>query len=214
MLQINIGEYEDPEVEAAFRVLVEISVLLSSFGERIMLVGGWIPELFHPQEGHIGSLDADFLIDHKRLQEAEYTTIERLLVGKGYQRHPDPQKYFTYIKTVDISGQSITVDVDFLAGKYWGTGTNRHSQHVQGIKALKASGGDFAMSAGCNSIKVINGRRTDGALVNTEIHIVSLPGFLVMKAYAMKGRAKNKDAFEQVQAFLKEMRKLAQMLAE
>ena len=33
-------------------------------------------------------------------------------------------------------------DVDILAGMYGGTQSKRRSQHVQGIKALKATGGN------------------------------------------------------------------------
>ena len=63
-----------------------------------------------------------------------------------------PEKYFSFIKAVEIDGEKYIVDVDILAGMYGGTALKKRSQHVQGVKALKATGGNFAFEkAACRN---------------------------------------------------------------
>ncbi len=42
---------------AARAVLIEVMNVLGAFGDDIVLVGGWVPELLYPGRGHMGSLD-------------------------------------------------------------------------------------------------------------------------------------------------------------
>lgn len=93
-----------------------------------------------PQEGHVGSVDVDIMINHLTLQDEGYQNMSRILQKNGYKEHPE--KYFSFVKTVMVDGISYDVDVDILAGMYGGTQSKRRSQHVQGVKALKATGGN------------------------------------------------------------------------
>ena len=38
---------------------------IGAFREEIVIVGGWVPELFYPNSGHPGSLDVDLAVSPK-----------------------------------------------------------------------------------------------------------------------------------------------------
>lgn len=185
-------DYNAGQREAAHRVLVELVNLFDCYRDDILIVGGWVPDLMFPDGGHVGSVDVDVLINHKELQDAGYQTMARILMQNGYREHPE--KYFSFVRTVTLDGVAYDVDVDILAGMYGGTPTGKRSQHVQGMKALKATGGDFAFRFEPQDVRV-EARRPDGALDVAHVHVVAVIPYLVMKASAL-GRGKAKDAYD------------------
>lgn len=185
-------DYSEGQKEAAYMVLGEIVNLLGEFADNIRIIGGWVPSLLYPQSGHIGSIDVDVLLNQLKIEKTDgYLTIRRILEKNGYKRHPD--KYFTFFKTVEIFGISYDVDVDFLSGKYGGAG-GQVSKHVDGIKALPATGGNFAFDFPPQDIQ-IEYRRPDGALDVGHVNVISVVPYMVMKASAL-GRGKAKDAYD------------------
>lgn len=88
---------------------------------------------------------------------------------------------------------SIDVDVDFLSGKYGGDG-GAVSKHVDGIKTLPATGGNFAFEFPPTDV-LIEYIRSDGARDSGHVNVVSVIPYLVMKAAAL-GRGKPKDAYD------------------
>lgn len=185
-------DYSEGQKEAAHRVLIELINLFDEYRDDIRIVGGWVPDLMFPGEGHIGSVDVDILINHRKLQDTGYLTMSKILLKHGYTEHPE--KYFSFVKQVRIDGVTYDVDVDILAGMYGGTRKEKRSQHVQGIKALKATGGDFAFHFAPQNIK-IEARRPDGAVEVAKVNVVAVVPYLVMKTAAM-GRGKAKDAYD------------------
>lgn len=156
------------------------------------MVGGWVPDLLFPGEGHIGSIDVDILINHLTLQDAGYQNMASILKRNGYQEHPD--KYFSFVKDVEIDDVIYNVDVDILAGMYGGTQKKKRSQHIQGIKALKATGGNYAFEFPPQQVKV-EAKRPDGAWDVARVNVVAVVPYLIMKANAL-GRGKAKDAYD------------------
>lgn len=134
-------DYSEGQKLAAHRVLVELVNIFHEYEDEIRVVGGWVPDLMFPQEGHVGS-----------------------------------------------------VDVDILAGMYGGTQSKRRSQHVQGVKALKATGGNFAFEFPAQKISV-EAERPDGAIDVANVSVVAVVPYLIMKTAAM-GRGKAKDAYD------------------
>lgn len=126
-------DYSEGQKEAAHRILVELVNIFKEYEDDIRIVGGWVPDLMFPGEGHIGSVDVDVLINHLTLHDEGYQNMARILQGSGYREHPD--KYFSFVETVEIEGIPYDVDVDILAGMYGGTQLKKRSQHVQGIFA-------------------------------------------------------------------------------
>lgn len=185
-------DYSEGQKTAAYMVLGEIVNLLNEFADNIRIIGGWVPMLLYPESDHIGSIDVDVLLNQLKIKKAEsYKTIKRLLEQNGYERHQD--KYFTFVKTVVINGISYDVDVDFLSGKYGGDGGNV-SKHIDGIKALPATGGNFAFEFPPTDVK-IEYTRPDGALDSGHVNVISIVPYLVMKTMAL-GRGKPKDAYD------------------
>lgn len=185
-------DYSLGQKEAAQRVLIEIANLLSDFKEDMLVIGGWVPDLLFPNQGHIGSIDVDVLFNHKNLVESTYENIERILLRNGYKKHPD--KYFTFVREVSIGEDLYVVDLDILAGKYGGTSDEKRSQHFQGLKALKATGGNFAFDVPSIKVKV-EARRPDGAIDTASINVISIVPYFVMKTAAL-GRGKPKGAYD------------------
>ena len=93
-----------------------------------------------------------------------------------------------------IGDQEIEVRVDFLAGEYAGTGRKHRTQRVQDMHPRKARGVDLAFEM--PEKVTIRGRLPDGGEDETEIQVASIITFIVMKAIAMKGRLKEKDAWD------------------
>lgn len=185
-------DYSEGQKTAAYMVLGEVVNLLNEFSENIRIIGGWVPTLLYPDSEHIGSIDVDVLLNQLQIRKAEsYRTIKRLLEQNGYKRHPE--QYFTFVKTVIVQGVAYDVDVDFLSGKYGGDGGNV-SKHVDGIKTLPASGGNFAFEFPPTDV-LIEYTRTDGALDRGHVNVISVVPYLVMKAAAL-GRGKAKDAYD------------------
>ena len=185
-------DYSEGQNRAAHRVLVELVNIFEEYKDEIRIVGGWVPDLMFPGEGHIGSVDVDVLINHLTLKDEGYQNMSRILKSNGYKEHPD--KYFSFVKTIDIDGISYDVDVDILAGMYGGTQSKRRSQHVQGIKALKATGGNFAFEFPAQNIS-IEAKRPDGAMDVANVNVVAVVPYIIMKTVAM-GRGKAKDAYD------------------
>ena len=185
-------DYSEGQKTAAYMVLGEIVNLLGAFSDNIRIIGGWVPTLLYPDGEHIGSIDVDVLLNQMQIRKAEsYLTIKRLLEQNGYRKHPE--KYFTFVKTVDVQGVTFDVDVDFLSGKYGGDGSNV-SKHVDGVKALPATGGNFAFEFPATNVR-IEYIRPDGAVDVGHVNVISVVPFLVMKAAAL-GRGKAKDAYD------------------
>ncbi len=185
-------DYSQGQKEAAYMVLGEIVNLLNEYTDNIRIIGGWVPSLLYPDSDHIGSIDVDVLLNQQNIKRAEsYVTIKRILERNGYKRHP--KNYFTFVKQVEINGVSYDVDVDFLSGKYGGDG-GTVSKHVDGIKALPATGGNFAFEFPAFDVK-IEYQRPDGTKDIGHVNVVSIVPYLVMKSAAL-GRGKAKDAYD------------------
>lgn len=188
----NSLDYSEGQKEAAHRVLMELINLFMEYKDDIRVVGGWVPDLMFPGEGHIGSVDVDVLINHLALKDSGYQTMAKILLKNGYLEHPD--KYFSFVKTISIDGVDYDVDVDILAGMYGGTQTKKRSQHVQGVRALKATGGNFAFEFAPQNVR-IEAKRPDGATDIANVNVIAVVPYLVMKTAAL-GRGKAKDAYD------------------
>ena len=118
-------DYSRHAVEAARSVLLELAHLLGEYSDDMVLVGGWVPELLldAKQTPHVGSIDVDLALDHRSLEQPRYESILALLLERGYQQ--SEKQPFIFHRIVNVEGRDITVEVDFLAGEYGGTGKFR-----------------------------------------------------------------------------------------
>lgn len=188
-------DYQPRQVEAAKRVIVDVMQVLASYHDCIVLVGGWVPELAieNPDEKHIGSIDVDLAVDPRQLFEGRYAAMFELLLKTG--RYKLGPKDFQFTTAVDLQDGSpaITVEVDFLSPSEVKTEKNK-PKLLEGFRILKADG----CSAAFNSplVKKFQGAMASGALNTVTLRIASIADFLVMKAFALSGRDKPKDAYD------------------
>jgi hypothetical protein len=185
---------DDKGVAAARAVILELMGILGEYREQLVLVGGWVPSLLLPEpkdllERHPGSLDVDLAVNHRSLTEAAYQTIDRLLRNAGYQR--SSQQPFQYVREI----QGVKVRVDLLAGEYGGTGASHRTQKVQDARPRKTRGCDLVFQIS-PEVVLVRGRLPGGSLDTAQVPVSSVVPFIVMKAIAMSGRRKNKDAFD------------------
>ena len=136
-------DYSAELVKAARSVLLELFHLLGEYWEHIVLVGGWVPEfLFSKQDTrHVGSIDVDLALNHLKLKEEGYQSIQALLFERGYVQGKQP---FIFHRKVIVGGNEIDVQVDLLAGEYEGTGKGHRHQRIQCGLARKTRGCDLA----------------------------------------------------------------------
>lgn len=189
-------DYGEREVAAAKRVLVDLGQVLGSFlTESVVVVGGWVPDLLliGAGERHVGSIDVDLALDVERLREGRYAEIVKAMLATGRYRKTD--KEFKLQAEVDLGdgGPVLFVDVDFLkpVGKLKRGGQPRL---LEDFRALDADG---CAAAFRHPERVeVDGQMLSGARNHVTVLVASIADFLVMKAYALAGRDKPKDAYD------------------
>jgi hypothetical protein len=186
-------DYSEELVRAARSVLLELMHLLGEYWENIVVVGGWVPDLLLSSEEspHIGSIDIDLALNHLKLRDEGYKSIQELLTQRDYVQGKQP---FIFNRTVMIEGNEITVQVDLLSGEYQGTGKGHRHQKIQGGLARKTRGCDLAFDNPI--IATIQGELPGGARDTVKIRVASIVPFLVMKGMALDERLKEKDAWD------------------
>jgi len=190
---VTVKDYPEISIQAARRVMLELSRLLGAFSDSIVIIGGWVPELVIPQgkPPHIGSTDVDLALDHQSISSDSYKTMLELLLERGYRQGPQP---FIFYRDVVINQQAITVKVDFLAGEYLGTGPSHRTQQVQDMRPRKARGADIAFLDPV--LADLKGELPEGGKDQARILVASIPAFIIMKGFALKDRLKEKDSWD------------------
>jgi len=176
-------------VKASMDCLLEVYDAFESQGIPYLLVGGWVPGLLFPEGGHVGSIDADFLL--KMASEENISKkIRPLLEKRGFVPNPDPAKWFSFQKAYSGPDGMVTIDVDLLTESYGGTSTKHRSNKVEGVKALKITGGDYAFSFEPLFVGLPDQKG--------KIKVVNYIPFIIMKSLAMDDSKRNKpkDAYD------------------
>lgn len=188
-------DYSPRQTEAAHRVLVDLGQVLAAFEDCLVVVGGWVPDLLLEQtdEPHVGSIDVDLALDVKKLGDGRYADMLKLLLDTG--RYKPGAKPFQLVVTVDLKdgARPVEVEVEFLAPKEVKLKKNR-PKLLQNFRVLQADACGAAFHAPVE--KEISGKTVRGANNKVRLRIASLPDFLVMKAHALAGRDKPKDAYD------------------
>lgn len=187
-------DYPELAVRAAESVLLELVRILGEYLDHIVVIGGMVPKYLvkSAEINHIGSIDVDLALDHRRFDEPGYRTLHKLLDKHDYRIDADHP--YIYRRTVVIDNNEITVHVDLLSGEYGGTGRSRRTQKVQDVRPRKARGADIAFD---DPVHVnITGELPGGAKDTATIRVAGIVPFIVMKAMAMRDRLKQKDPYD------------------
>jgi len=186
-------DYTAEAVAAAKSVLIELVHLLGEYREHTVLIGGWVPELLLSGGTtlHVGSMDIDLALDHRRIKVAGYKMIRELLLGRGYVQGKQP---FVYYRDVESGDKTIRVQVDFLSGEYAGTGKGHRHQKIQDLMVRKVRGCDLAFDLAQEV--TVTGDLPGGGLDTVSVRVASVVPFLIMKGMALDDRLKEKDAWD------------------
>lgn len=190
---VSRRDYTDDAVGAAKMILLEVHRLLGEYLDSIVVIGGWVPFLTIPQdrEEHVGSIDIDLALDHKRLQEAGYSTIRELLEANGYEQ---VGQSFRFKKKVTFNDRVIEVELDLLSGEYEGTDEEHSHQEMQDIRAIKIRGCDLVFDI-YTKIE-LEGELPSGSFAEVTIRVAGIVSFLTLKGNALQNRSKAKDAYD------------------
>ncbi len=188
-------DYEPRQVTAARRVIVDVMQVLASYKDCLVLVGGWVPDLVidDADERHVGSIDVDLALDAAKLDEGRYAEMLKLLLNT--KRYRQGEKGFQFITEVDLGDDEspVIVEVDFLAPKEVITKKN-NPKFLDGFRVLKADGCGAAFHSPLT--QRLQGKMVSGASNTVALQVASVPDFLIMKAFALNGRDKPKDAYD------------------
>lgn len=178
------------QAEASRAVLLEILHVLGSYRDRLVLIGGWVPEILYPNMGHVGSLDVDLAVDGQRIDQDAYDLIRVRLAKAGYVQ--DGPHAGRFLRTMSTPG-NVTVRVDLVTGAATG-GDDAAAAQVQDLLLPRLRGVELACSG---AVEVtISGKTPDGAQNELTARVVDVPTFLCLKAFALDERAKRKDAYD------------------
>jgi hypothetical protein len=132
-------------------------------------------------------------LDAERLTDGRYAELlKSLLDTRRYSRGKKPFQLVTVVDLKD-GADPLDVEVEFLAPKDMKLKKNR-PQLLPGFRVLRADGSAAAFHAPIE--KEIKGLMAGGAENTVRVQIASLSDFLIMKAHALAGRDKPKDAYD------------------
>ena len=188
-------DYTSRQVEAAHRVLVDLGQVLASYVDCLVIVGGWTPGLLldEAEESHVGSIDVDMALDAEKLNDGRYADLLKMLLDTG--RYTRGDKKFKFVTNVYLGDAepSVQVDVEFLAPKEVKL-KSRKSKLIKDFRVLQVEGADVAFR---KPVEIeLPGKNIRGATNTVQLRVVSLPDFLIMKAFAIGGRDKPKDTYD------------------
>jgi len=183
------NQYTPDDVEACRSELIEALTVLGKHRERMAVVGGWVPELLMPGQGHMGSLDVDIALDADRFPPHVYETVRNDLLAAGYVQ-TDIQNRFER----QVPGKATPVRVDLLCGEYAGENENATHEMIQGISVWKARGLDLA--TWFNTTVRVSGTLPGGGRNEVEVAVPTVPAFLCIKGILLDDRKKEKDAYD------------------
>ena len=192
-MAVNRTDYSELATEAAKTVMLEIVHILGEYKDQMAIVGGWVPELLmaDAEPKHVGSVDVDIALNHQFIDANAYRSISDHLKRAGYTVGDHPYKFF---RKVAVGDEEVSVEVDFLAGEYGGTGKGRRHQRVQDLRVRKARGCDLVFEM-TERVK-IEGYLPSGAKDTAHVKVAGVVPFLVMKGMALADRIKEKDAWD------------------
>ena len=173
---------------ASKAVLIESMQVLGAFRDKIVIVGGSVPDLLYPNRNHAGTLDVDLAVSPEALGGGAYKSILKRLTDAGYTHQIGPTRFLKRVEGVEDP-----VKLDLICGEYQAEGKVPAIQ-IDELQINTLRGLDLAFDV-CREIE-ISGRMPDGALNKVRAKIVEPEAFILIKAFALDERKKPKDAYD------------------
>jgi hypothetical protein len=201
----NIGMYSKSVTESSKSVLVEVLRILGSYRDYLVLFGGWSPyfilEKFGEGGQHCGSVDIDFVLNPRLIDLKVYATIVSLIEKRGYKPYVAddgevlPYRFYRSVKS-PLDDIEHVIEVDFISepdvvkrlspGKFLAV--------QKDLQAVVIRGSSVVFSH--NFEHKITGVLPSGAETRALAKISDVVGSLATKGLALKGRYKEKDAYD------------------
>jgi hypothetical protein len=192
----SANEYDDRTTTAVKSVLVEIGQILGSFQGKFAVIGGAVPWLLldNHEMPHVGTLDVDLGLDAEALGDGEYALLAGALMKHDYKQSQDLRK-FQLVRSIapGDGGSPIDVIVDFLMPRDAIIDKNK-PPILEHFAVQRADGADLAIRF--NEKVAVVAAMPNGGTNKVEIAVCSIPALLAMKGYAIRGRYKQKDAYD------------------
>lgn len=173
---------------ASRAVLIEVANAIGTYRQDFVIIGGWVPELLYPDNGHMGSIDVDLAVSGTVKSENAYSTILQRLVQAGYSHKTSPTRFLK-----QVAGVEEPVKVDLVGGQYH-NGQMVDSLQIGELQINTLRGVDLAFQA-ADEIEV-SGQMPDGSRNTVRVRVVRAEAFSLIKAFALSERAKDKDAYD------------------
>ena len=184
--------YDPTAIEAAHAVLIDALTVLGRYAEQLVIVGGWVPELTFPHQGHLGSLDVDLAIDAERIGiDTAYTTIRHLLLAAGYRTTDLPNRF---TRTVTRGGKELPVTLDLITGDRAAAAAPNRPRLVQDMPVANLRGVDLAFDF-VQRLE-ITGTLPEGGQNTVYARMCDARAFLCMNGISLHERKKEKDAYD------------------
>jgi hypothetical protein len=105
-------EYSE-NADAALALLKSTTKTLIASGVDFVIVGGWVPFLFHAHRfGHPGTFDVDVLLNSRSLDDGTFDRATEQLLSDGYLRAV--KNKFQAHRILRVAGEDLVFHVDFL----------------------------------------------------------------------------------------------------
>lgn len=201
----NVGMYSRSITESSKSALVEVLRILASYKDHLVLSGGWAPyfilERFGEGRQHCGSIDVDFVLHPSLVDQTVYETIASLIKERGYSQYLTdggealPFRFYRTVKSA-LDGAEYSIKVDFItepeaAQKLSG---KKFMAVQKDLQAVIIRGSSIVFSH--NFEHTIGGVLPSGASTKAVTKIADIVGSLTTKGLALKGRYKEKDAYD------------------
>lgn len=178
------GPRVSSEQDGAKALLKEVTDILNLTQVNFVVVGGWVPFLFHSTRfGHPGTFDVDLLIHGESLENGTFDSAGDILIERGYLRAP--KNRFQAHRIIHVAEERMVFHVDFL----------NEQQPTNELELVEGKG--KLQSIYTPSMQAIF--KYEGYRFHPEFERVRFPSvetFLVTKAAAVSSKKRSRDAFD------------------
>jgi len=202
MTAAHFDTYEDYPpgmAEEARKLCLHVAAILGDFRDELVLVGGLVPYLLVDQEAndvrtHVGTRDLDIGLSIAVLDSERYRSISEGLRNAGFK--PAEKNDGTIRRQMWRSPIS-SITIDFLIAP---TDTGPGGGKLQNLESDFAAIVTPALPlAFLDCIDVLlEGELPNGARIQRSVRVCGPAAFVILKAHAMMGRLKRKDAYDLV----------------
>ena len=201
----NIGMYSKSVTESSKSVLVEVLRILGSYRNYLVLTGGWVPYFIFAKFGeggqHCGSVDIDFVLNPCLIDLKVYETIVSLIEKRGYRPFVTddgevlPYRFYRNVKS-PLDSTEYKIEVDFISEPdvVKRLLPDKFLAVQKDLQAVVIRGSTIVFSH--NFEHNIAGVLPSGAETRALAKVSDVVGSLATKGLALKGRYKEKDAYD------------------